>query len=272
MNERNRSLVVFFCLASVWMSGCDVADDGEALARGEALVGLSPRADITIEPSEAVAGAVAEQLSITTQPATPYKHVKQPSEENVRAWLQWVMAQPDASGPITDQTGEKCAVGQQGQVWFLAGNYGGTTVRECDIPAGKKLFFPLLNRWCVFPSEHYPDEESIAADLPFIQELYDWDRDNACELTLRLDGQELMDYDTMYEDLYIRLGELFDLELHPEHWASHAFAGGVMPASGAGFYVQLQPLSAGDHVLELGGTNCANGFNVDVTYLLHVGP
>lgn len=275
MNERNRSLVVFWCLASVWMSGCDEADDGPALARGEALVGVSPRAEITIEPSEsneAVARAVEEQLSIATPPATPYKKVEKPSEENVRNWLQWAMAQPDATGPITDQTGAACAVGQQGPVWFLAGNYGGSTVRECNIPAGKQLFFPLLNRWCVFPEEFYPDEESILADLPFIQELYDWDHDNTCELTLRLDGQDLMDFETMYEDLYIRLGELFELELNDQHWAEGVFAGGVMPASGAGHYGQLQPLSAGDHVLELGGTNCANGFNVDVTYLLHVGP
>jgi len=48
-----------------------------------------------------------------------------------------------------DPTGEFCHVGQSGPVFFLAGNFGGTTVRHCTVPAGKALFFPILNYFWV---------------------------------------------------------------------------------------------------------------------------
>jgi NAD(P)-dependent dehydrogenase (short-subunit alcohol dehydrogenase family) len=47
-----------------------------------------------------------------------------------------------------------------GPVWFLAGSFGATVVRSCLVPAGKALFFPLVNQeWdnivCVDPDTSY---------------------------------------------------------------------------------------------------------------------
>ena len=68
-------------------------------------------------------------------------------------WWAWAGGIPAASNPITDPTGEFCAEGQQGNTWFLAGNFGGTTTRECTIPQGTKLFFPVFNSVCAeFPA------------------------------------------------------------------------------------------------------------------------
>lgn len=61
------------------------------------------------------------------------------------AWWQWGLGFPTPNNPIVDATGEFCALGQSGPVWFLAGNVGGTTERACSVPAGKALFVPLLN-------------------------------------------------------------------------------------------------------------------------------
>ena len=37
-------------------------------------------------------------------------------------------------------------VGQSGSVWFLAGIFGGgSATRTCAVPAGKALYFPVLN-------------------------------------------------------------------------------------------------------------------------------
>jgi hypothetical protein len=79
-------------------------------------------------------------------------------------------------------------------------------------------------------------------------------------------------FDDLYETLYIRVMERFELELHEEHWAAEWFGGGVMPANGDGHYALLQPLTPGDHVIEFGGSICGDyPFETSATYLLHVG-
>jgi len=54
--------------------------------------------------------------------------------------------------PLLDQTGANAAIGQSGPVWFLAGTTGGTAERAITVPAGKSLFFPLVNNvWICTP-------------------------------------------------------------------------------------------------------------------------
>ncbi len=60
-------------------------------------------------------------------------------------WWQWAVQFPFANSPVNDDTGALCDLGDQGEVWFLAGNFGGTTVRDCTAPAETAFFFPLLN-------------------------------------------------------------------------------------------------------------------------------
>jgi len=62
------------------------------------------------------------------------------------AWWQYVLAQPASSNPLLDPTGANCGVGQSGNVFFLVGTTSGTVTRnDCTLPAGKALFFPLVN-------------------------------------------------------------------------------------------------------------------------------
>ena len=72
--------------------------------------------------------------------------------------------------PLTDQTGQFGAVNQPiGNVWFLAGNGGGATVRTVTIPAGKALFFPVAN---VFDVETACRDDHVDPALaPLLQEL-----------------------------------------------------------------------------------------------------
>jgi len=61
-------------------------------------------------------------------------------------WWQWALGIPGAVNPLTDATGEHCAQRQVDSVWFLAGSFSSEpVVRSCEIPAGKSLFFPLIN-------------------------------------------------------------------------------------------------------------------------------
>ena len=62
------------------------------------------------------------------------------------AWWQWALGIPAPENPFLDTTGANCAQRQVDQVWFLAGAFGTEpVVRTCSIPAGKSLFFPLIN-------------------------------------------------------------------------------------------------------------------------------
>lgn len=47
--------------------------------------------------------------------------------------------------PVSDRTGAFAAEGQPADVWFLAGTFGGAAHRRCVVPAGRPLFFPLIN-------------------------------------------------------------------------------------------------------------------------------
>src|SRR5215203_3217355 len=69
-------------------------------------------------------------------------------------WWQWALSLPVAVNPLTDDTGEDCAQGQDGKVWFLAGTFSpdaATTpdpvTRSCTLPAGTAIFFPIVNHF-----------------------------------------------------------------------------------------------------------------------------
>src|SRR5258708_6106317 len=61
-------------------------------------------------------------------------------------WWQWCFSLPTTHHPLFD-TADGSA-GQQGQVWFIGGNFTGVPVtRDLVIPPGTALFFPIINHW-----------------------------------------------------------------------------------------------------------------------------
>ncbi|MCK7502716.1 MAG: hypothetical protein MZV70_00525 [Desulfobacterales bacterium] len=64
-------------------------------------------------------------------------------------WWQWAYSLPVDQNPFFDENGSctNGANGPVGPVWFLTGviNVSGTAVRNCTVPAGKALFFPIIN-------------------------------------------------------------------------------------------------------------------------------
>jgi hypothetical protein len=72
------------------------------------------------------------------------------------AWNQWVFSLPVSANPLFDPEGDDipCGSGQSGPVFFLGGQFcagptacpePGTIERKCTVPAGKYLFFPVVN-------------------------------------------------------------------------------------------------------------------------------
>ena len=70
-------------------------------------------------------------------------------------WVRWVAAAGLDESPIDDTTGAHGMANQPTDVWFLAGNRGGSVHRRLAVPAGRDLFFPVVNGWAV--SDEAPD-------------------------------------------------------------------------------------------------------------------
>lgn len=60
-------------------------------------------------------------------------------------WWKWALSAPDNRSPVLDTTGKHAGWKQPADLWFLAGTYGGRVVRRCELPTGRRIFFPVLN-------------------------------------------------------------------------------------------------------------------------------
>jgi hypothetical protein len=63
-------------------------------------------------------------------------------------WWQWAVKRPSGQGPLDGPPNDPafCALDQSGNVWFLGTSSFGqppAQPRQCNIPAGKFIFFPL---------------------------------------------------------------------------------------------------------------------------------
>jgi hypothetical protein len=163
-----------------------------------------------------------------------------------RSWWQWAASFDDADSPIADKTGLHCQLKQSGPVWFLAGTYGTKrTIRSCTVPAGKYLFFPLIN-YVSFPT--YQGSTSCDHTLAHAKQL----TDDVSSLILELDGKRTA-----------------HLEAHRQATACFDLTGeGVEPSAANGYYIMLRPLEPGTHTLNFGGI--LPGMSQAVTYTLHV--
>ncbi len=65
--------------------------------------------------------------------------------ELVGQWWSWVAGLPIARNPVTDPDGSRAGLDQpDGPVWLVAGTMSGEVHREWTMPAGRRLFLPVL--------------------------------------------------------------------------------------------------------------------------------
>lgn len=84
-----------------------------------------------------------------TEPPAPLDLPYHPmSLEGLAArWVRWVAGIGPMHNPIDDRTGEDAAIDQPGDVWFLAGTFGGAATRWVTVTAGVPVFLPAFNIW-----------------------------------------------------------------------------------------------------------------------------
>ncbi|HEX2914695.1 MAG TPA: hypothetical protein VH186_28095 [Chloroflexia bacterium] len=191
-------------------------------------------------------------------------------------WWQWAFSIPVPDNPLLDQTGEKCGVGQSGKVWFLVGTFVNTltptgdtlgqATRNCTIPAGKAIFFPILNaEWDEIgqnPPLTVEQLRQLAADA----------MDTTKNLSASVDGHSIRLTDNNGKQIYRVTSPVFSFTL-PEDNIYGQPAGDYYPVVGDGVYLMLAPLSVGTHTIHFHGESSlpdGSSFILDITYHLMV--
>ena len=198
-------------------------------------------------------------------------------------WWRWVTGIPWDQNPVVDTTGEFAATGQSGPVWFLAGTFGGSANRTAVVPAGKGLFFPIINE--VWITTCVGEPRTIDGIRPFVAPSID-----AVEsVSVEIDGVALrgLERHRAESPLFCAPLDIFgitspadlegscpdgvaadcmDLPIPAEHFGpDHGFG----PAMSDGYWVMLAPLAAGDHMIHFTATRGGEPVQ-DVTYHLTV--
>lgn len=163
-------------------------------------------------------------------------------------WWKWAMASPEEINPVRDITGKNCAVGQMGNVWFLAGGFGSSKIsRTCTIPADKYVFFPVVNMSYWSKSENNGSTCKTAISNAAMN------NDTALDLFVELDGIAMSDV----KSYRAKTKECFNIfERVPKEFGPY----NAFPSASDGFWILLKPLSKGSHTIKFRGRyNQASG-------------
>lgn len=202
-------------------------------------------------------------------------------------WWKWIMAIPSEINPLLDETGENCDVGQEGPVWFLVGTPGnsedqeppitGSAERECTIPEGKKILFPIFNTFCSELNDEAAIREAlgIPAGQPIPQsQLKEGLRlcaediiNQANILEASIDGKEI----TNLQD-FRGQSPLFTIT-YPEDnpFGVTNFTDIPQRAVSDGYWVLIKGLEPGEHTIKFRG-GIAGTFETQTTYHITIEP
>lgn len=152
-------------------------------------------------------------------------------------WWQWAFSMPTDQSPIRDTDGRLCGVNQDGPVWYLAGGFGTARIhRSCTVPAGRFLFFPIINTVVTTAPGQTRTCDEVRAEAAR-------NNDRFVHLMVEIDGVRMPDL----QQTRIAPTTCFDLagraspDLEPRSF---------YPTATDGFWVMLSPLPPGDHRLE----------------------
>lgn len=183
-------------------------------------------------------------------------------------WWKWVLGIPAPVNPLTEKTGEFCAQGQVGQVWFLAGSLVGPADRSCTVPTGKALFFPLINFIYGAFLNDPPDtrtDEFLRAAGRCTEPAY---------ISASIDGSPVPNPADFFTGPSGSQSPLFTVQLPPDNLFGLDEATAprlqLSPSAEQGYYLFVRPLSAGKHTIRWTASGCTSGNSQDITYHLTV--
>jgi hypothetical protein len=162
---------------------------------------------------------------------------------------RWNYSIPLGVNPGTETSGANCGINQVGDVWFLAGPFG-TFTSSCTIPAGKRIV-SAVNAFiddypCPYPFGPAPGqslEEFLLQDVgPLV--------DGIVGAAAQLDGRPLQ-VKRIKSQLFVFTAAASLAKL------DSCITGSPQLGVSDGYFVFIEPLPRGDHVLQLtsAGTN-----------------
>ncbi|MDJ0806849.1 MAG: hypothetical protein QNJ78_08445 [Gammaproteobacteria bacterium] len=195
------------------------------------------------------------------------------------AWWQWAVSIPIEDNPLTASKDTNCSEGQgSSPVFFIGGAFGAEDevietpaifeiTRECVVPVGSHIFFPIINAITHNANEddlievEAAQREDVASS---ISNLVDVD---SLEVTVDgkkvEDAENLSDFRAQSPNLPFTLPEGNVFEDPPGRYHGTA----------DGYWMMLEPLSPGEHVVRFLGNAVYEGevvFGLDITYYLTV--
>jgi len=172
-------------------------------------------------------------------------------------WWHWLLSIPKYVNPVVDETGEFSSQFQNDpNVWYLAGTFGGSVVRRCNVPKGKAIIFPVINYEASLADE--PDlSDPKQLEIKCKQEI-----DNIGRLYCYVDGQII--------DLaqYRIACRAFKIEIPSDNCLS--VKSGQTSMASDGYWLFLQPLPRGKHVIQSFGSCLAGKIKIGCDYRLIV--
>src|SRR5438876_5449605 len=170
------------------MNITDTTQTRRAHAPGSALAIIA----VAILAVGALVQAAGPNLNPTVFPLNSAPYGKSYGQWSAEHW-KWTFSLPADHHPLTDTA--DCSAGQAGPVWFLGGTFvstteGGITIgratRDCSVPAGKALFFPIIDSECSTLEGNGTTDAELRGCAKFFQ-------DHAHDMTCTIDGVAVQD-------------------------------------------------------------------------------
>ncbi|MBI5651870.1 MAG: hypothetical protein HZC40_15750 [Chloroflexi bacterium] len=194
-------------------------------------------------------------------------------EWSVEHW-KWIYSLPVDHHPLFDTA--DCSAGQSGKVWFLGGMFSvtnpspgvfiGNTTRNCKVPVGKALFFPIVDVEGSTVEGNGVTEAELRAFANFVA-------DHAANLFAEIDGKPITNLNA-----YRAQSPLFTFGPLPANNALGLPQGTTSPAVSDGYFLMIAPLSSGRHTIHFKGSIILGQptdpgyfeFSLDITYNITV--
>ncbi len=158
-------------------------------------------------------------------------------------WCNWLLSIPRKKNPALDETGKYCSMNQINEnVWFLTGTFGNIipVKRDCTIPVGKAIFFPILEKEDSFQEDR---------DLKTEEELKKRSEDatnGLIHIEATIDGENV----DRLENYRVQ-SEVFDL-IFPEDNV-YDIRPGLTRSVCDGYWLFIKPLQPGKHYVYFKG-------------------
>jgi len=175
-------------------------------------------------------------------------------------WWQWFIGIPNSEQPFADTTGAKCNTNQTGPVWYLVGS-AGRVERNCTVPSGKAILFPILNTECSY---------SETPTIKNKEELRNCavEANNDAVLSASIDSRNIKNIDK-----YRITSDLFNVS-YPSDPVFPTNSNSSKAVSD-GWFIMLEPLKPGQHEIkfsasQVGSQSTGESTVMDVTYHLTI--